>query len=183
MKFIETAVRGAWLIEPEPREDERGRFMRAWCRGEFRDHGIDFTPVQANMAYSRKRGTIRGMHLQVDPAPEAKLVRCTRGSIFDVVVDMRPQSPTHSHWYGVQLSADDGRMLYLPEGCAHGCQSLEDATEIHYLTSAVYAPEHATGVRFDDPAIGVRWPLSVAAISEQDRTWPLLESIQTRGNA
>jgi dTDP-4-dehydrorhamnose 3,5-epimerase len=180
MKFVETEVLGAWLIEPEPRVDDRGRFMRAWCRDEFRHHGIDFIPVQANMAFSRTRGTIRGLHFQVAPALEAKLVRCTRGSLFDVVVDLRPGSPSYRRWYGAHLSADDGRMLYVPEGCAHGCQSLEDATEVHYLTSAVYAPAHATGVLFDDPAIGVRWPLAVTATSEQDRSWPLLESTETR---
>lgn len=182
MKFVETPIAGAWLIEPEPHEDDRGHFMRAWCRREFENHAIAFTPAQANMAYSRKAGTIRGMHFQSAPAPEAKLVRCTRGSLFDVVVDLRPGSPSYRRWFGARLSADDGRMLFLPEGCAHGCQSMEDSTELHYLTSAMYAPEHAGGVRFDDPAIGVRWPLAVASISEQDRTWPLLEPNQIRGN-
>jgi len=179
MKFIETPIRGAWLVEPEPREDDRGRFMRAWCRQEFEDHAIRFIPVQANMAYSRRQGTIRGMHYQIAPAPEAKLVRCTRGSLFDVAVDLRPGSATFRQWYGTRLSADDGGMLFIPEGCAHGCQSLEDSTELHYLTSAVYAPDCARGIRFDDPAIGVRWPLPATSISDQDRTWPLLEPNQT----
>lgn len=182
MKFLETPIPGAWLIEPEPREDDRGRFMRAWCRREFEDHAIVFTPVQANMAFSVKAGTIRGMHFQSAPALEAKLVRCTRGSLFDVVVDLRPGSSNYGNWFGVRLSADDGRILFLPEGCAHGCQSMEDSTELHYLTSAMYAPEHAGGVRFDDPMIGVRWPLPVASISEQDRAWPLLDPNQIRGN-
>lgn len=155
--------------------------MRAWCRHEFENHAIAFAPVQANMAYSRKQGTIRGMHFQVAPAPEAKLVRCTRGALFDVVVDLRPDSTTYRGWYGAQLSADDGRMLFIPEGCAHGCQSMEDSTELHYLTSAIYAPDHARGVRFDDPAIQVRWPLPATSISEQDRTWPLLDLNQIRG--
>lgn len=174
MKFVETPIQGAWLVEPAPHLDDRGRFMRAWCRQEFENHAVAFTPVQANMAYSHKQGTIRGMHFQVAPALEAKLVRCTRGSLFDVVVDLRSGSPTYRNWYGARLSADDGRMLFIPEGCAHGCQSMEDSTELHYLTSSMYAPDHARGLRFDDPAIGVQWPLPVTSISEQDRTWPLL---------
>ena len=177
MVFLETPVRGAWLIEPEPRQDSRGRFFRAWCRQELADHGIDFAPVQANMAFSIKRGTIRGMHYQTAPALEAKLVRCTRGALYDVIVDVRPESPSYRRWFGTELSADDGCMLFLPEGCAHGCQSIEDATELHYLTSATYSPDHARGIRFDDPAIGVNWPLAVTAISDQDRTWPLLQVI------
>jgi dTDP-4-dehydrorhamnose 3,5-epimerase len=143
MRFVETTVRGAWIVEAEPRQDDRGRFMRAWCRQEFAERGVDFAPVQANMAFSIRRGTIRGMHYQVAPAPEAKLVRCTRGAMFDVVVDLRPESPTFRRWYGTELSAENGRMLFLPEGCAHGCQSIEDSTELHYLTSATYAPDHA----------------------------------------
>jgi dTDP-4-dehydrorhamnose 3,5-epimerase len=176
MKFFESPIRGAWLIEPEPREDARGWFMRVWCRQEFEDHGIDFSPAQANMARSRVQGTVRGMHYQIAPAPEAKLVRCTQGALFDVVVDLRSGSPALYTWYGVRLSAADGRMLYIPEGCAHGCQAMEDGTELHYLTSAPYSPEHARGARFDDPLIGVRWPLPVTEVSPQDRSWPLLES-------
>ena len=176
MKFIECGLPGAWLIAPEPREDERGRFMRAWCQREFSDHGIAFTPVQANMSLSKLKGTIRGMHFQVAPALEAKLVRCTRGAIFDVVVDLRPASPMYRSWYGTDLSADNGHMLFVPEGCAHGCQSIEDKTELHYLTSAFYSPNHVRGLRYDDPAIGIHWPLQVSAVSDQDRNWPFLES-------
>jgi dTDP-4-dehydrorhamnose 3,5-epimerase len=176
MKFIECGLPGAWLIAPEPREDERGRFMRAWCQREFIDHGIEFTPVQANMSLSNLRGTIRGMHFQVAPALEAKLVRCTRGAIFDVVVDLRPTSPMFRSWYGTDLSAENGHMLFVPEGCAHGCQSIEDKTELHYLTSAFYSPNHVRGLRYDDPAIGIHWPLQVSAVSDQDRNWPFLES-------
>lgn len=149
--------------------------MRAWCRREFAEHAIDFTPLQANMGLSARTGTIRGLHYQVAPALEAKLVRCTRGSIFDVVVDLRPTSSTYKSWCGSELSADSGWMLYVPEGCAHGCQSLEDRAEIYYLTSAFYSPEHARGIRYDDPAIGIRWPLPVSSISNEDRGWPLLE--------
>src|SRR5215470_11440819 len=124
MRFSETGVTGAMMIDPTPHQDERGRFMRAWCAKEFSGAGINFVPVQANMGFSKKKGTVRGMHYQIEPAPEAKLVRCTRGSIFDVVLDLRPES--YGKWYGTELSAENGRMLYLPEGCAHGCISLEE---------------------------------------------------------
>jgi dTDP-4-dehydrorhamnose 3,5-epimerase len=148
--------------------------MRAWCIREFADHNIEFTPLQANMGFSIQRGTIRGLHYQLAPALEAKLVRCTRGAIFDVVVDLRPGSATYCRWHGLTLSAVNGWMLYVPEGCAHGCQSLEDETEIHYMTSTMYSPDHARGVRFDDPKLGIDWPLPVSAVSEQDLNWPLI---------
>lgn len=125
------------------------------------------------MGFSRNRGTVRGMHYQRSPAAEAKLVRCTRGAMFDVVVDLRPHSRTYHRWYGALLSADNGHMLFVPEGCAHGCQALEDDTEFHYMTSAEYSPDHATGVRYDDPAFGIHWPLQVTLISAQDSSWPL----------
>lgn len=175
MRFTETDVAGAWVIDPHPHEDERGRFMRAWCAREFAEHGIDFLPVQANMGFSLRKGTVRGMHFQVVPALEAKLVRCTRGAVFDVVVDLRPESPSYGKWYGAELSADNGRMMYVPERCAHGCQTLEERTEIHYMTSAFYTPSAAKGVRYDDPAFGIQWPLAATAVSEQDRNWPLVE--------
>ncbi len=174
MKFMECEVNGAWVIDPTPHEDERGRFMRAWCREEFAAHGIDFVPVQANMGFSLRKGTIRGLHYQIAPALEAKLVRCTSGATFDVVVDLRPGSLTYRAWYGTVLSAENARMLYVPEGCAHGCQSTEDNTEIYYMTSAVYSPRAVRGARHDDPAFGIRWPLPVSAISEQDCLWPLV---------
>ena len=174
MNFRPCGIEGAWLIEPTARVDSRGRFLRAWCQREFSDHEIDFTPLQANMGLSLAKGTIRGMHYQSEPAPEAKLVRCTRGMIFDVLVDVRPASPTYLAWYGACLSADDGRMLFVPEGCAHGCQALEDMSEFHYLTSAFYSPNNVGGLRYDDPAVGIRWPLEVSAISDQDRSWSLV---------
>jgi dTDP-4-dehydrorhamnose 3,5-epimerase len=177
MKFTECSVKGAWVIEPTPHEDARGRFMRAWCLREFTEHAIDFIPLQANMGFSVHKGTIRGLHYQAAPALEAKLVRCTRGAIFDVVVDLRPSSPTFRSWYGTCLDADNGRMLYVPEGCAHGCQSTEDRTEIYYMTSAFYSPGEAQGIRYDDPALGIRWPLPVSSISDQDRNWPLVEQV------
>ncbi len=150
--------------------------MRAWCAREFSEQGINFVPVQANMGFSLSKGTLRGMHYQIEPALEAKLVRCTRGSMFDVVLDVRPGSPTYKQWFAVELSADNGRMLYLPEGCAHGYQTLEENTEMHYMASAVYTPSVARGARFDDPAFQIQWPLPVTAISEQDRGWPLIQA-------
>jgi len=174
MHFTETDIVGAKVIDPSPHQDDRGRFMRAWCAREFADHGIDFVPVQANMGFSRQKGTVRGMHFQMAPALEAKLVRCTRGAMFDVVLDLRPASLSYGKWYGTELSAENGRMLYVPEGCAHGYQTLEDRTEMHYMASEFYTPSAARGVRFDDPAFGIRWPLPVAVVSEQDRNWPLV---------
>ena len=175
MHFIETDVAGARVIDPDPRADERGRFMRAWCAREFSEHGIEFVPVQANMGFSKRNGTVRGMHFQDETALEAKLVRCTRGAMFDVVVDLRPDSPTYGKWYGTELSAENGRMLYVPEHCAHGYQSLEENTEMHYMTSAFYSPGAARGVRFDDPAFRIQWPLAATVVSEQDRNWPFVQ--------
>jgi dTDP-4-dehydrorhamnose 3,5-epimerase len=175
MKFLRCDVQDAWVVDPTPHVDARGRFMRAWCEQEFRDAGIDFTPVQSNMGFSHLAGTVRGLHYQIAPALEAKLVRCTRGSIFDVVVDLRPGSPTFRSWHGVELSADNGRMLFVPAGCAHGCQSTVDNTEILYMASAVFAPNESRGARFNDPALGIRWPLPASIVSDQDRNWSLLE--------
>lgn len=174
MRFTETEIEGAWVIDPDPHEDDRGRFMRAWCAREFAAYGLGFLPVQANMGYSLRKGTVRGMHFQKSPALEAKLVRCTRGSIYDVVLDLRPESSSFGKWYAIELSADNGRMLYLPERCAHGYQTLEDRTEIYYMTSGFYAPDLAQGVRFDDPAFGIQWPYAATSVSEQDRNWPLV---------
>ena len=176
MLFIEADVEGAWVIKPNPHEDQRGRFMRAWCIQEFLEHGIEFVPVQANMGFSVRKGTTRGMHFQKAPDVEAKLVRCVRGAIFDVVLDLRSESPTFRRWYGTTLSADNGWMLYVPERCAHGYQTLEDDTEMYYMTSAVYAPASALGVRFDDPAFGIQWPRASSVVSDQDRSWPLFDA-------
>jgi dTDP-4-dehydrorhamnose 3,5-epimerase len=175
MRFIETCIPSAKVIDPSPHQDDRGRFLRAWCAREFSEHGLDFLPVQANMGFSKTKGTTRGMHFQVAPALEAKLVRCTRGSMFDVVLDLRPESPSYRKWYGVELSAENSRMLFVPENCAHGYQTLEDNTEMHYMTSAYYEPGAARGVRFDDPAFAIHWPVAVTVVSDQDRNWPLME--------
>jgi dTDP-4-dehydrorhamnose 3,5-epimerase len=174
MWFRETGLVGVKVIDPDPREDDRGRFMRAWCAREFAEHGLDFLPVQANLGFSVQKGTVRGMHLQEGPALEAKLVRCTRGAIFDVVLDLRPKSPTYGKGYATELSAENGRMMYVPEQCAHGYQTLEGDTEMYYMASAYYTPSAVRGVRFDDPAFSIQWPLAVTAVSEQDRSWPLV---------
>ncbi|HXP87611.1 MAG TPA: dTDP-4-dehydrorhamnose 3,5-epimerase [Bryobacteraceae bacterium] len=176
MRFRETELVGAKVIDPNPHEDERGRFLRAWCAREFAEHGINFLPVQANMGFSVQKGTVRGMHFQEAPALEAKLVRCTRGAIFDVVLDLRPESRSYRKWYGAELSAANARMLFVPEGCAHGYQTLEEFTEMHYMTSEFYTPSAVRGVRFDDPSFGIVWPLTATVVSEQDRNWPLVES-------
>lgn len=147
--------------------------MRVWCAREFTEHGINFLPVQSNLGLSLKKGTTRGMHFQSAPAVEAKLVRCTRGRMFDVILDLRPESPSYGKWFGVELSAENGRMIYVPECCAHGYQTLEDNTEMYYMTSQFYTPTAASGVRFDDPAFNIPWPLAATAVSEQDRNWPL----------
>ena len=180
MLFTKGPIEGVWVIDPAPHSDHRGRFMRAWCEDEFRAHGIDFSPVQANMGYSDRAGTIRGLHFQIAPDLEAKLVRCTRGSVFDVVVDIRDGSATRGQWFGTELSAENGRMLYVPPMCAHGVQSLKDASEIYYMVSAPFAPHSARGLRFDDPEIGVRWPLEAVGLSDQDRNWPNLNNLETR---
>jgi dTDP-4-dehydrorhamnose 3,5-epimerase len=175
MHFTETDLFGVWVINPDPHEDDRGRFMRAWCAREFAEHGLNFSPVQANLGLSIQKGTVRGMHLQESPALEAKLVRCTRGAIFDVALDLRPESPTYNKWYGVKLSAENGRMLYVPEHCAHGYQTLEENTEMYYMASEFYTPNAARGVRFNDPAFNIQWPLVATVVSEQDRNWPLIQ--------
>ena len=175
MRFTETDVVGAKVIDPSPHEDDRGRFLRAWCSREFGEQGVDFLPVQANMAFSIRKGTVRGMHFQEVPALEAKLVRCTRGAMFDVVLDLRPKSTSYGKWFGAELTAENGRMLYVPEHCAHGYQTLEDCTEMYYMTSEFYTPSAVRGVRFDDPAFSIQWPLAATVVSEQDHNWQLVK--------
>lgn len=172
MHFSETSLPGAFVIELERFEDERGFFARTWCRREFERHGLTPRMVQANVSFSKEHGTLRGMHYQTAPHEEAKLVRCTRGAIHDVIVDVRPESPTFKEWFGVDLTAGNYRMLYVPEGFAHGFITLEDATEVTYQVSAFYAPEYERGIRYDDPAIGIAWPRPVRVISDKDQRWP-----------
>jgi dTDP-4-dehydrorhamnose 3,5-epimerase len=174
LRFTLTSVIGSRVIDAIRREDDRGYFARAWCVREFAEHGIDFLPVQANTAFNVRKGTVRGMHLQVEPALEAKLISCPKGAIFDVVLDLRPESPSYGRWHGTELSSENNRMSYIPERCAHGYQTLEDSTEVCYLTSQYYTPGAERGVRFDDPAFGIQWPLAPTTISEQDRNWPLV---------
>src|SRR6266481_4374058 len=174
LRFTPTSVAGAVLVDPILRQDDRGHFSRAWCIREFAEQGIDFVPVQANTGSSFRKGTLRGLHLQVKPALEAKLVCCTSGALFDVVVDLRRESPSCFKWYGVELRAGSSQMLYIPEGCAHGYQTLEDYTDLCYMASQYFTPSAARGVRFDDPAFGIKWPLVPTAMSEQDRNWPLI---------
>lgn len=172
MRFTETSLKGAYLVEIERRADSRGFFARAWCRREFELQGLNPNLAQANIAFSHTRGTLRGMHHQVPPYQEAKLVRCTMGAIYDVIVDLRRDSPTYMQWFGVELTARNGRMLYVPEGFAHGYQTLADDTEVFYQTSHFYAPECARGVRYDDPAFRISWPMAIRVISDADKHWP-----------
>lgn len=168
MKFIPASLAGAYVVEPERLEDERGYFARTFCRDEFAAHGLNPELVQCNVSFNAKKGTLRGMHYQTKPHEEAKLVRCTRGAIFDVIIDIRPESPTFRNWFAVELSAANGRMLYVPEGFAHGFQALEDGSEVFYQMSERYAPESARGIRWNDPAFGVRWPLPDPVVSQRD---------------
>jgi dTDP-4-dehydrorhamnose 3,5-epimerase len=173
VRFKTTPVQGVAVVEVDRIADDRGFFARVWCRDEFSQQGLQAAWVQANVGRSTRAGTLRGMHYQRDPHAEAKLVRCTRGAVYDVALDLRPSSPSYQEWVGVTLSADEHTMLYIPEGCAHGYQTLVDDSEIVYHTSAPYAPKAATGARYDDPAFGIQWPLAVEVISNQDASWDL----------
>jgi dTDP-4-dehydrorhamnose 3,5-epimerase len=175
--FTESRLRGVFVIDLERREDGRGSFARAFCQREFREHDLEPQVAQANIAYNHRRGIVRGMHFQYPPAAETKLVRCTRGAIVDVIVDLRPESPTYLEHVMVELSAENGRSLYVPRRFAHGYQVLEDSTETSYLAGEFYDPGSEGGLRFDDPALGIAWPLAVGEMSEKDRTWPLLAEI------
>lgn len=172
MIFNPTPLAGAFVIEPELRQDERGFFARAWCQREFTEHGLNPRLVQCSLSFNHKRGTLRGMHYQAAPYEEAKLVRCTSGAIYDVMVDLRPASATFKRYFGVTLSASAHNMLYIPEGFAHGFLTLEDNTEIFYQMSEFYAPDYGRGFRWNDPAFGIRWPAPVQVISERDAAYP-----------
>lgn len=170
--FIETRLAGVYLVESEPGIDERGSFARIWCEREFAARGLVGRFVQCNTSQSRRRGTLRGLHYQTAPMAEAKLVRCIKGAVFDVVVDVRPGSPTYCQWLGTELDADHPMALYVPEGCAHGFQTLVDEAEVTYPVTQYYAPEYERGVRWDDPAFRIQWPVSDLIISAKDRSWP-----------
>lgn len=177
MKFEQTKLAGVYEIRMEPVFDERGSFARSWCQREFEDRHLNARLVQCNVSFNAKRGTLRGMHFQASPFAEAKLVRCTRGRLFDVVVDLRPDSETFKGWIGFELTPGNGRMLYAPEGCAHGFLTLEDETEVFYQMSEFYQPSAARGVRWDDPAFGIEWPADVLVISDRDRLYPDFETL------
>lgn len=172
MKFTETELPGAWLIELEKRQDERGFFARGFCQRELEQHGLKSNIVQANLSQNVSKGTLRGMHYQCAPMAEVKMVRCINGAIHDVIVDIRKESPTYLQWRGFDLTRDDRRMLYVPEGFAHGYQALTDDSEVFYLVTQFYAPDHEAAIRWNDPAIGIRWPLANPILSPKDAIHP-----------
>jgi len=171
MIFKSTKIAGAYVVEPEVFTDERGFFARFWCEREFREHGLNSRIAQCSISFNTKKGTLRGMHYQIPPHAEVKTVRCTRGIMYDVIVDLRRGSPTFLQWIGVELNAENRSMLYVPEGCAHGFQTLEDNTEVLYQISEFHSPDHARGARWNDPAFGIRWPLPPQNVSARDRGW------------
>jgi dTDP-4-dehydrorhamnose 3,5-epimerase len=172
MIFTETPLPGAFLVDPERFTDERGFFARTYCRREFEERGLNPRIAQANLSYNPTRGTLRGMHFQRPPFSEAKLIRCTRGAVHDVIIDLRPDSRTRRKHFGVVLDAENRRMLYVPEGFAHGFLTLQDATEVAYQISEFYSQEHGAGVRWNDPAFGIEWPEEVRVIAARDQTYP-----------
>lgn len=177
MKFTPLPIAGAVRVDIEKREDERGFFARTFCAREFADHGLETTWVQMNSSLTRRTGSVRGMHFQRPPKAEVKFIRCIKGAVFDVIVDLREGSLTYGRWHGTELTGDNRAMLYVPKGCAHGFQTLADDTELLYLHSEFYSPEHEGGLRFDDPDVGIGWPLPIAEISTKDRQHPLLGQV------
>ena len=172
MLFTETSLKGAFIIEPQRLEDARGFFARTWCQREFAAHGLNPQLVQCSTSFNKKKGTLRGIHFQAPPFEEAKLVRCTAGAILDVIIDLRRQSTTFLQSFSATLTADNHKMLYIPEGLAHGFLTLQDDTEVFYQMSEVYSPEHACGVRWNDPTFGITWPIEITVISERDSRYP-----------
>lgn len=183
MFFTETKLEGVFIIDLESRTDERGFFARTFCMREFEDSGLNPNVVQCNLSFNLKKGTLRGMHYQIAPSTETKLVRCVRGAIYDVIIDLRPTSPTYLAHIGVELTAENRRSLYIPDQIAHGFQTLMDETEVIYQMGDFYAPEYACGYRYDDPAFGIEWPLPVSVISDKDREWSLFEHQNVAGLA
>ena len=173
MIFNETKLKGAYVLELEKKQDDRGYFARAWCNKEAIDRGLDLQIVQANVSSNKRRGTLRGMHYQIAPYQEIKIVRCARGAVYDVIIDLRPASPTFRKWVGVELTPENGRILYVPKGFAHGFQTLSDDAEVNYFVSQYYSPEAERGVRFDDPAFNIQWPpVERRIVSDKDQSWP-----------
>ena len=182
MRIVDLPVEGARRIEPDFHRDDRGGFARAWCRKEFSEAGIELDFVQANVARTAEAGVVRGLHYQVEPHAEAKLLRCTRGAVFDVIVDVRPDSETYLEWVGVELDAEGASQVLVPAGCAHGYQTLREDCEVFYLVSAYYAPEAERGIRWDDPAFGVDWPRAATSVSPKDRGWPPFRAEESRAS-
>ena len=174
MKFEPTPLDGAWVVGMEPIRDERGCFSRTFCLREFEEHGIGINMVQCNLSLNHKTGTLRGMHYQQEPAAEAKLVRCSRGAMYDVIIDLRPGSPTHLRYFGLELTQKNMKALFVPHGFAHGFLTLDEQTEVVYMMSEPYMPEYACGVRYNDPALAIEWPAPIRVVSEKDQNWPLL---------
>lgn len=176
MRFTPTGLEGAVILDLEPREDARGLFARSFCKREFESHGLTLNVVQCNLASSYKKGTLRGLHYQVPPAAEAKLMRCTCGAVYDVIVDLRPESPTYLQHIGVELTAENHRGLFVPPLFGHGYQTLSDKSEVTYMVNEFYNADCERGLRYDDPVLAIRWPLPVAVISDKDASWPLLKT-------
>jgi dTDP-4-dehydrorhamnose 3,5-epimerase len=172
MKFTETKLKGAFILDLELREDPRGFFARTFCQKEFEQHGLKPSVAQCNCSYNHKKGTMRGMHYQLPPAAETKLVRCTHGAIYDVIIDLRADSPTYRQWIGVELSAQNRRQLYVPEMFAHGYLTLTETSEVAYQVGEFYTPGYERGIRYDDPAFGIKWPVPIEVISDKDAAWP-----------
>jgi dTDP-4-dehydrorhamnose 3,5-epimerase len=171
MIFTETKLKGAFILEPEKLKDDRGFFARSWCQREFESYGLNSRLVQCSISFSEQKGTLRGMHYQLAPYEEAKLVRCTNGSIYDAIIDLQPESPTFKQYVGLVLTALNYKMLYVPEGFAHGFLTLQDKTEVFYQMSEFYSAEHSRGVRWNDPAFGIAWPLVPSTMSDRDRSY------------
>ncbi|MDH4128864.1 MAG: dTDP-4-dehydrorhamnose 3,5-epimerase [Spirochaetota bacterium] len=174
MKFIETPLKGAFIIELDEIKDDRGFFARSWCKKEFKDLGLNPKLVQCSISFNKKKGTLRGMHFQVKPHEEAKLIRCTMGKLYDVIIDLRPNSKTYKQWFSIELSQDNRKMLYIPEAFAHGFQTLTDNTEIFYQMSQFFHEESASGVSWDDPTFNILWPIKEIIISDKDKAYPKL---------
>jgi dTDP-4-dehydrorhamnose 3,5-epimerase len=178
MRIIPTPISGAWLIEPERLHDERGFFARTWCQREIEKIGISASFVQCSLSFNAHSGTVRGMHLQARPHEEMKLIRCTAGAVFDVIVDTRPDSPSFRQWYGAELTCENRHQLFVPKGVAHGFQTLLDRTEVFYQMSEFYVPDSQRGFRYDDPAIHIAWPLPTTVISPKDSAMPCLDALE-----
>ena len=181
MKFTETKLKGAYIIELEEKPDHRGFFARTFCAKEFEEHGLKPVVAQCNLSYNHKKGTMRGMHYQISPAAETKLVRCTGGAIYDVIIDMRPESPTYLSHFGVELTQDNRKALYVPEMFAHGYQALIDGAEVVYQVGEFYTPGYERGLRYNDPFFNIQWPTEVTEISEKDSNWPLMTKMTVGG--